>query len=169
MKALIIVDYENDLVDGALGFPGAPLIENKIIDLIPSYDKIIYTFIKNKSNYLDTFNGKVIPVLNCIEGTDGMNPYGKLKDYINEDSLVFYKETYASIELAEYLKNHKEYNEIDLVGVVSHKNVLATAILIKTYSPETLVTVLKDAVATFDKTLEARGFNILNALGVEIK
>ena len=74
-KLLIVVDYQNDFVNGSLGFDKAKEIENNIAGKIMKYrndnDDIIFTYDTHYDNYLNTYEGKHLPVAHCIENTDG--------------------------------------------------------------------------------------------------
>jgi len=169
MKLLIIVDYQKDFVDGSLGFPNADLLENKIISIIDNYDSIIFTKDTHDNDYLNSFEGKILPVMHTIKGTAGHELYGKLKDYESRAVKIFEKNTFPSLELGNYLKEHPEYTEIDLCGLVSHMCVFSNAVICKAALPNALITVLKDYTDSFDKQLETKSFQILNGLHIEVR
>ena len=81
-RLLVVVDYQNDFVDGALGFPGAEKLEKPIADKIAAYreagDEVAFTFDTHRRNYLDTQEGKNLPVAHCVEGTPGHDLYGQV-------------------------------------------------------------------------------------------
>ena len=79
-RALIVVDYQNDFVSGALGFDGAEKLDDVICRKIDDYKKdgdIIFTFDTHTENYLDTTEGKNLPVPHCIDGSEGHKLFGK--------------------------------------------------------------------------------------------
>ena len=75
-RLLIVVDYQNDFVDGALGFEGAELLDGPICAKIEEYresgDLVAFTFDTHRRNYLDTQEGRKLPVPHCIEGSGGI-------------------------------------------------------------------------------------------------
>lgn len=75
MKTLIVIDVQNDFVTGSLGTPEAqaiiPNVRKKIAEYRERKDKIIFTQDTHDSNYLETSEGKYLPVSHCIAGTDG--------------------------------------------------------------------------------------------------
>ena len=85
-RLLMVVDYQNDFVDGALGFPGAEKLEKPIADKIAAYreagDEVAFTFDTHRRDYLDTQEGKNLPVAHCVEGTPGHDLYGQVADAI---------------------------------------------------------------------------------------
>ena len=121
-KLLIIVDYQNDFVDGALGFEGAELIGKVIKEKIETYLNndyhIIYTFDTHNVDYMNTVEGSKLPVPHCLKGSKGW----KIKDevnYLNKAIKTFEKPTFPSLELANYLKENP-YDEVELCGLVSN-------------------------------------------------
>ena len=87
-KLLVVVDYQKDFVDGALGFSGAEGLEKPILERIESYvvagDEVIYTLDTHLTNYLETTEGKHLPVEHCILETEGHGLYGGLKEALKE-------------------------------------------------------------------------------------
>ena len=85
-RLLIVVDYQNDFVDGSLGFPGAELLEEPIAAKIEEYrsaaDVIAFTFDTHRCDYLETQEGRNLPVEHCIEGAPGHALYGRIAELI---------------------------------------------------------------------------------------
>ena len=169
MKLLVIVNLQNDYIKGSVGFPDAENIIDKIKDIIESYDDFIFVLDSHSEKYEDTFEGKAFKTPHCIKNTEGFEICEKLLPYKNKALKIIEKETMPSLELAEFLKNHTQYNEIDICGITSHMSVTTNAIMIKSALPNALITVLKSCSATWDKALEAKAYNILNALQIEIR
>ena len=106
MKLLIVVDYQNDFVDGSLGFKKATLIEKNIIKKIEAYDNVVFTFDTHDEDYLNsTLEGKKLPVKHCVKGTAGWELYGNVKNYLPKAIKVFTKNTFPSLDLANFLKD----------------------------------------------------------------
>ena len=110
-KLLIVVDYQNDFVDGALGFPKAKEIENNIVNKINEYknnnDEVIYTLDTHYENYMTTKEGENLPIPHCIKGTFGHEIHGKVKELSN-GHLLIEKETFGSRDLMKYLEKTGE-------------------------------------------------------------
>ena len=144
MKLLIVVDYQNDFVNGSLGFDGAELLETPILAKIKQYeasgDHIIYTFDTHRDDYFETREGRGLPIKHCIDKTEGHALHGMLHEhYQNSDyanaSEVF-KDTFGSTDLMRMLAARAQYEQIELVGLVSYICVLSNAIIAKTAQPE---------------------------------
>ncbi|HMM00256.1 MAG TPA: isochorismatase family cysteine hydrolase [Bacilli bacterium] len=169
-KLLVVVDYQKDFVDGSLGFPGAEKLLPYILDLINEYDvngdDVVFTKDTHSDNYLSTIEGKHLPVKHCIPGTPGYAFYGPLEE-ISQDHLVFDKPTFGSAKLFDYLREHN-YEEITLVGLVSNICVLSNAVLAKTALPESHILVDTKGADSFDKEMQAKGYDILRNLHISV-
>lgn len=137
MKYLIVVDMQNDFIDGALGTKEAVAIVPKVKAKIESFDgKVIFTRDTHSEDYLATQEGKNLPVEHCIKGTDGWQIRDEL-DALRKSEAVD-KPSFGSVELAEMLKNEKEDIEsIELIGLCTDICVISNAMIIKAYFPET--------------------------------
>ncbi len=171
MKLLVIVDYQNDFVNGALGFEGAELIDRKIAHKVRDYRKeggeVIFTMDTHQEDYLTTQEGRKLPIEHCIEDTQGHRLYGFTAKEHTEKDKIFYKDTFGSLELADYLK-FKDYESVELVGVISNMCVLANAILIKTALPETEVIVNTEYTAAPDAELAQKAFDVMEGLQINV-
>lgn len=169
-KLLIIVDYQNDFVDGALGFEGAELIgkviKGKIENYLNNNHHIIYTFDTHNEDYMNTVEGSKLPVPHCLKGSKGW----EIKDevnYLNKAIKTFEKPTFPSLELANYLKENP-YDEVELCGLVSNICVISNAVMVKAALPNAKIFI--DALATdsFDKVLQEKCFDVLEGLHIEV-
>ena len=151
-RLLIVVDFQNDFVNGSLGFDQAKELEKPIVELIKEYqknnDEVVYTMDTHPQNYLNTYEGKHLPVTHCVENTEGWQLYGQVKGLL-KNARCFIKPTFPSLELAEYLKD-KEYQDITLVGLVSHICVLSNAIMAKAALPQTPIRIMMNATSSID-------------------
>lgn len=170
-KCLIVVDYQVDFVSGSLGFEKAKLLDDKIAKKIDDYrkndDEIIFTFDTHQSNYLETNEGRHLPVPHCIEKTSGHKLYGKTASMLKDSDKCFYKSTFGSAELFEYLKT-KEYQSIELCGVVSNICVISNAVLAKTAQPETEVIVDSTCTASNDDELNKSALNVMKSVQINV-
>lgn len=171
-KCLIIVDFQNDFVTGSLGFEKAKnleqIIKSKIEIYLNNNDDIIFTFDTHDINYLNTQEGKNLPIEHCMINTFGHEIYGEVNNYLNKAKKVFYKNTFGSLELANFL-NEKNYSEIELVGLVTNMCILSNAVLAKSALPEALINIDSNAVMSFDDKLHNETLNILKGLQMNIK
>lgn len=165
-RLLIVVDYQNDFVNGSLGFEDAVRLEDHIVELIQQYqnnnDEIIYTLDTHQKNYLETYEGKNLPITHCIKNSEGWQLYGRVKDLL-QNHLCFQKPTFPSLELANYLVD-KEYSDITLVGVVSHICVLSNAIMVKAAQPETPIYIDLKGTSSADKEVHQKSIDVMKSM-----
>jgi len=150
-KLLIVVDMQNDFVDGALGTPEARSIVGRVAERIrkavADNDAILFTRDTHTEQYLETQEGTRLPVRHCIKGTHGW----QLADAVQEafplwQNSVINKVTFGSMALAEMLKG-RSFEQIELVGLCTDICVISNALLVKAYMPETPVAVRADCCA----------------------
>lgn len=145
-KVLIVVDMQNDFIDGTLGTKEAQGIVGRVIEKINSYpsDDVYATRDTHEIDYLDTAEGRHLPVIHCVRGTTGWEIAEGIGALIDPDHIID-KPTFGSVRLAERLTKMslKEEISIELVGVCTDICVISNALLLKAYLPETEVYVDK--------------------------
>lgn len=170
-KCLVVVDYQNDFVSGSLGFEKAKELDSEIANLIEKYhnnsDDVVFTLDTHYDDYMNTIEGKSLPVPHCIKGTIGHNLYGKVSHSVKESDLLFEKNTFGSDKLFEYLKNNR-YSSIELVGVVTNICVISNAVIAKTAQPETEIIVNKNLVASNDDKLNDEALSVMSSFQIKI-
>lgn len=152
MNVLIIVDMQNDFVDGALGTPEAVAIVPKVVEKIRNFDGIFaVTKDTHEEDYLETQEGKNLSVIHCVSMTTGWELVAPIFTELNNsvtnrgaDVRVFLKPTFGSVEMANWLvklDKKSKIDEITLVGLCTDICVISNALLIKAFLPETKITV----------------------------
>ncbi len=143
-KVLVVIDMQNDFVDGALGTPEAQAIVPKVVEKMKAYDpwNIFLTRDTHYENYLDTQEGRKLPVPHCIEGTHGWQLCGAVAAAA-EGATVVDKPTFGSNRLAAMLMTERaqEALELELVGLCTDICVVSNALLFKAAMPEAPITV----------------------------
>lgn len=145
-KILVVVDMQNDFIDGALGTKEAQGIVKNVVEKIRSYKgcKVFATRDTHGSDYMETLEGKHLPVPHCIKGTKGWEIRAEVADALMEvEAEVMDKESFGSNALAERLYEAvgEEESEIELVGLCTDICVISNGLLIKAKLPETPVKV----------------------------
>lgn len=140
---LIVVDMQKDFIDGALGTAEAvaivPGVEKKIQEFGGT---IIFTRDTHEENYLETQEGKNLPVPHCIHGTDGWEIDATLQKYVIGKCID--KPTFGSMELGAYLKKLNDTEPIEtitLIGLCTDICVISNAMIVKATLPEVKVIV----------------------------
>lgn len=171
-QCLIVVDYQNDFIDGALGFDGAIDIKDTIVEKIKDYkdrgQDVLFTIDTHKDNYMETEEGQHLPVIHCVEGTHGHQIQSDVKSQIEEEDKQFVKYTFPSLELGTYLKE-QEYDEIELCGLVSNICVISNAVIAKSALPNAHIVVDAEATRSFDLVLHEKSLDVMEGLHIEVK
>ena len=172
-RYLFVIDYQNDFVDGALGFPGAEKLDAPIAEKIRAYGKghVLFTRDTHFDNYMDTREGKNLPVPHCIKGSHGWQVYGETANALVEveapaiDKLVFGMDVTDPATAAVLPESA---DEIELVGLVSNICVVSNAVVLQSKYPE--ATIIVDAACTdsFDKTLHEKVLDVLAGFQVKV-
>ena len=172
-RYLFVIDYQNDFVNGALGFPGAELLDEKIAAKVRAYgkDHVLFTRDTHFENYLTTREGKNLPVEHCIKGSHGWQVYGETAKALEEvgakaiDKLVFGMDV-SDPAVAAVLPEAAD--EIELVGLVSNICVVSNAVVLQSKYPE--ATMIVDAACTdsFDKGLHEKVLDVLAGFQVKV-
>ena len=169
-KLLIVVDYQNDFVSGSLGCPQAVAIEDALAAKIAAYralgegGQVIFTMDTHDKNYLETQEGKNLPVPHCIKGTDGWELDSSLKEFQGKR---FEKNTFGSTALMEYVQE-RPYESVMLIGVCTDICVISNAILAKAAQPEAQIIVDAQCVASNDPAMQEKAFDILENLHIDV-
>lgn len=141
-KILVVVDMQKDFVDGALGSNEAVAIVDNVVNKINEFDgDIIVTYDTHYDNYMETREGKYLPVPHCIKDTDGWCLSKKVLDAINLNikklKTTIEKPTFGSTELVDVFKEVEEKNtEVTLIGLCTDICVVSNAMLLKANYPE---------------------------------
>ena len=145
-KLLIVVDMQKDFIDGSLGTSEAVKIVPSVTETINNFDgDVVFTLDTHSSIYLETQEGKNLPVPHCIKGTDGWQ-LDKAIEPLALGRRIFEKPTFGSVELAEFVAN-SDYTDITLIGLCTDICVLSNAMLIKAFLPEVKVSVIESCCA----------------------
>lgn len=135
---LIVVDMQNDFITGALGTKEAVEIVPRVEEKIKTFNgRVIFTRDTHFENYMNTQEGRKLPVLHCVKGTDGWQICSQLAPLCNEPPVD--KPTFGSSALGEMLcaANQRDgINSITLVGLCTDICVISNALLIKAFLPE---------------------------------
>ena len=141
MKTLIVIDMQNDFVTGVLGSKEAvavlPNIKKKIDAYLAAGDEVIFTRDTHEENYLETNEGRHLPVPHCVKGTDG---WQVVKEIDCPDCEHIVKPTFGYIHWAEHFKGSRS-SEIEIVGVCTDICVISNALILKAIFPEIDITV----------------------------
>ena len=172
-RYLFVIDYQKDFVDGALGFAGAEKLDEGIAAKVRAYGKghVLFTRDTHFENYLETREGRNLPVVHCIKGTPGWECYGETARALAEveapaiDKLVFGMDVTDPATAAVL---PEQADEIELVGLVSNICVVSNAVVLQSRYPEATIVVDAACTASFDKDLNDKVLDVLQGLQVKV-
>lgn len=169
-KLLVVVDYQNDFVDGSLGFPEAKYLLPYIVDKIRTYEEeghtVVFTKDTHQGDYLHTVEGRHLPIEHCIKGSNGSDFYKEVAT-LSEKHLIFEKPTFGSSALFDFVRQNP-FDEICLLGLVSHICVLTNAILVKTALPNAHIIVDSKGSGSVNIDMQNKGYDILKNLHIDV-
>lgn len=194
-KVLVVIDCQNDFIDGALGTPEAQAIVPKVANYIRAHANkdtvLIFTKDTHEINYMDTLEGKNLPVAHCIKDSCGWELVPAIQEALCDvrdlyhpcDSCFHYmtdhivtKPTFGSLDLVNLLyvldDNDREepgdIAEITLMGLCTDICVMANSVLAKTTLPEVPVRVVADCCAGVTPESHQRALEAMKMLQIEI-
>lgn len=164
MKILVVVDMQNDFIDGVLGTPEAqsivPRVKTKIDEALQNEYTVIYTRDTHFSDYLKTREGKYLPVPHCIHNTHGWEIADGL---YRQGCKIADKFTFGSTWLAQYILSNygRNLESIELVGLCTDICVISNAMILKANFPE--IPIIVDGSCCSGVTPESHN-NALNTM-----
>ena len=181
MKVLIVVDMQKDFINGALGTKEAQAIVGNVVKRIKNSagELVLFTLDTHQEDYLETPEGKALPVIHCVEKTEGWQLNDEVKaawsaqaDRIIVPELVensFKKPVFGSVELVEFLKRmQNEITEIELIGVCTDICVISNAIMIKNTLPNIPIKVDSASCAGVTPQSHQEALNVMKMCHIEV-
>ena len=143
MKVLIVVDMQNDFISGSLGSSMAEAIVDRVAKFVDGFDgRIIFTRDTHQNDYLSTSEGQNLPIVHCIENSDGWQITDKIS--VPAGAEIINKETFGSLYLGARLKeldNEERVECVTLVGLCTDICVISNAYIVKAALPEANVVI----------------------------
>ena len=163
-KTLIVIDMQNDFIDGALGTLEAvgivPKVKAKIAEYAARGDEIIFTRDTHQKDYLSTNEGKHLPVEHCIEGTHG---WEIASGVYKEGCRIINKPSFGYVGWGEF-----DFEEVELVGLCTDICVISNALLIKALFPEIKVGIAPECCAGVTPKSHEEAVNTMKMCQVDI-
>lgn len=166
-KLLVVIDMQNDFITGVLGNDECRAVVSNVVKKVEATDAdIVYTLDTHNDNYLQTQEGKKLPVPHCIRGTEGWQLIPELKNI--KAVRGFEKNVFGSIELAEWIKENG-YTDVELIGVCTDICVISNAMTIRAVNPETQISVDAACCAGVTPQSHKTALNAMRACQVNIE
>ena len=169
MRTLIVIDMQNDFVTGSLANKAAadiiPFIKAEIES--GNYSRILFTQDTHYKEYLETQEGKNLPIVHCEFGTDGWQIVDDLKRYAINGSCA-HKETFGYLGWANPKWGLYDVDEIVLVGTCTDICVVSNALLIKALYPEKKLSVLAKGCAGLTPEKHAAALEVMKSCQINV-
>ena len=168
-KCLVVIDMQNDFISGSLGTPEAKIIVPRVVKRIENAVKenedIFFTKDTHYENYLETNEGKNLPILHCIENTEGHQICDELTTFMNRAKGIFIKNTFGYKELPRHLS---DYDEITFVGLCTDICVISNVLLVKAFYPEKNIIVEKDLCAGVTPEKHKEAVSVMQSCHIKV-
>lgn len=173
MDILFVIDYQKDFVDGALGFAGAERLDEKIAARVREYGpgRVWYTMDTHYEDYINTREGRNLPVPHCIRGSEGWQNYGQTAEALAEVGAVGIEKRTFGMDLGDpavLAKLPERVDNIELCGLVSNICVVSNAAVLQGHYPNAQLTVDARLTDSFDKELNEKVLDVLAGLQVKV-
>lgn len=176
-KLLVVIDYQNDFVNGALGFKKAEQLEegiyNKVKEYLNAGDNVIFTYDTHTKEYLNTREGKNLPVSHCIINTKGHDLYGKLQEFKDNKNITHINKHSFGICPKDMINIVEKIGEdigyIEIVWVVTNICVLSNVVTFQSQYINAEISVDASLCASFDEGLHEKTLDVIESLQVKVK
>lgn len=172
MDVLVVIDMQNDFLTGSLKTEEGEILLKKVAEKVEAFNgEVVYTLDTHYENYMSTNEGKNLPIEHCIKGTWGYEiPDALKKTKSFESAKKFEKNTFASVELGEYLKELDEkegIGDIYFLGLVADICVISNILLVKGFLPEKNIYLFKDLTEGLSHEKKASAIDVLDSCQVK--
>ncbi len=167
MKFLIVVDMQNDFITGSLGSADAQRIVPNVLEAVKKFDgKVIFTKDTHDENYMETREGRRLPVSHCIKGTQGFEICSDLLPYAKT---IIEKETFGSCNLPDFIRELDENpEEIVLMGLCTDICIISNAFVLKAAFPECDIKVNASCSAGVTQKSHETALSAMRAVQIDI-
>ena len=169
-KAIVVVDMQNDFVDGALGTQEAQAMLPRMVEKLAAAraegTALVFTMDTHGADYLATQEGQNLPVEHCIRGTAGWQIADALQPFVRAAAAVIEKPTFGATALPAAIA---DYDEIEFVGLCTDICVISNALLLKAFYPEKLITVDASCCAGVTPESHANALSAMRMCQVEVR
>ena len=168
-KVLVVIDMQNDFIDGALGTKEAQAMLPLLVEKLEREEALlVFTQDTHGADYLETQEGKNLPVPHCIKLEKGWEIAPSLKPFVEKAAAVVEKPTFGSLELPKVIAG-LEPEAIELVGLCTDICVISNAMILKSAFPEARVSVDSACCAGVTEESHATALNAMRAVQIEVK
>ena len=174
MKALIVIDMQKDFTTGALGNPDTAAVVKPVAKYIKQFRKenpdglIVATLDTHFDNYLDTQEGRKLPVPHCIKGSKGWALEKTVQTALGEDAVLVEKITFGAADLPKIIGKRRKIEEFQIIGICTDICVISNAMILKAAFPEVPVKIIAECCAGVTPESHATALAAMAACQMEI-
>ncbi len=172
-KTLILIDFQNDFIDGSLGTKEAqeiiPLVAQKVKQSLEDNIFIYFTLDSHNNNYLETLEGKNLPIEHCLRNTQGHKLHKDISSLLegyteNKDYAFIEKDYFSCIELVSKIKSE----EVEIIGICTDICVVSNALLLKAHFPEMKIVVDSSCCAGVTVEMHLAALRVLKSCQITV-
>ncbi|MDO5544303.1 MAG: isochorismatase family protein [Eubacteriales bacterium] len=172
-RYLFVIDYQKDFVDGALGFPGAEKLDGPIARKVLAYGEghVLFTRDTHFEDYLTTREGRNLPVVHCVHGSEGWQVYGETAKALAQVKAAAIDKRSFGMDVTDPATAAvlpERADEIELVGLVSNICLISNAVVLQSRYPEAAIVVDAQCTDSFDKGLHEKTLDVLAGFQVRV-
>lgn len=174
-KFLIVIDMQNDFITGALGSAEAQVIVPNVVEKVKNFEgEVFFTRDTHHSDYFDTLEGINLPVLHCVQGSEGWQIIDALTPFIQHNYQVINKPTFGYENWKNYLHlDEDEYDfglgiEFEICGVCTDICVVSNALALRMFYPDALITVDASCCAGVTPEKHKAALEVMKSCQIEV-
>lgn len=176
-KLLVVIDYQNDFVNGTLGFDDAEKLEPAIYEAVQQTlaegDYVLFTRDTHPEEYLETREGKHLPVPHCIAGTNGHALFGRLHSFEETPqphTMLLDKFTFGSPDIGQRAIElcNGAPDIVEVCGVVTDICVISNTLALHAWLPQAQIRVLGSLCGSGNKEAAQKAIDLLGGMGIEV-
>lgn len=176
-NVLVVVDVQNDFVNGSLGTPEATYIVPNIVDKIQRWDGYIFaTLDTHDEYYLDTLEGKRLPIPHCIYGTEGYKVNKHVAEALTNnkgfnENRVCRKTTFGAYDLPDVIRRESFVEcaaKIEVIGLCTDICVISNALLLKAHFPDVEIVVDSNCCAGTSPEMHQKALDVMRSCQIEV-
>ena len=174
MKALIVIDMQKDFTTGVLGNPETAAVVKPVVKYIKAFRKenpdglVVATLDTHTEDYLNTQEGRKLPVPHCIKGTKGWALEKTVQNALGEDAVLVEKVTFGAADLPKIIGKRRKIEEFQVIGVCTDICVISNAMILKAAFPEVPVKIIAACCAGGTPESHATALAAMTACQMEI-
>ena len=185
MRVLLLIDLQKDFIDGALGSAEAQAIIPRVVEKLNNYEDkrntlVLYTKDTHYDNYMDTLEGKMLPVPHCIENTPGWSINKDIERAVRSNSFLtyssdkiinsrVYKNTFGSDDLRDFfLKFKDKIDEVEFVGLCTDICVISNVLMCRQTLPDTKIVVDASCCAGVTPDKHKAALEVMKSCQIEV-